>query len=244
VQELLTPIRTESLKDVFISRFEELILSGQLQIGQKLPSERELALQLGVSRPVVHEGLLDLAGKGLVTMIPRRGTVVNDYRKEGSLSLLTTLFKYNRSRLDPQLLGSVLQMRLLLEVEASRLAAQNRRDEHLEQFGQIIEAESRLSRSDVAGWTEIDFEFHHLVTMATGNILFPLLFNSFKQFYTNLSGKFFSSPSARLEIPVFHQKLFDAIRVKEADQAMNIMRHMLIHGEKHLRRIVQHEGLK
>jgi len=63
MQELLKPIRTESLKDVFISRFEELILSGSFPVGQKLPSERELALQLGVSRPVVHEGLVDLAAK-------------------------------------------------------------------------------------------------------------------------------------------------------------------------------------
>ena len=73
MQVLLKPIRTESLKELFIRRFEELILSGKFPIGQKLPSERELALQLNVSRPVVHEGLVDLAAKGLVTMIPRVG---------------------------------------------------------------------------------------------------------------------------------------------------------------------------
>ena len=83
MQELLKPIRTESLKDIFIKRFEELILSGTFPVGQKLPSERELAFQLGVSRPVVHEGLVDLAAKGMVTLIPRVGTIVNDYRQEG-----------------------------------------------------------------------------------------------------------------------------------------------------------------
>ena len=242
MQDLLKPIKTDSLKDVFISRFEELILSGKLQIGERLPSERELALQLGVSRPVVHEGLLDLSTKGLVTMIPRRGTVINDYRKEGSLSLLTTLFNYHRGRLDPKLLGSVLQMRFLLEVEASKLSALNRNEGHLEQFSTIIETEQRLDRGDVEAWTQIDFEFHHLVTMSTGNILFPLLFNSFKQFYTNLSGKFFSSPSARLEIPMFHQNLFLAIEKKDADESMNIMKKMLLHGEENLRRIVQKQG--
>ncbi len=54
MQELLEPIRTESLKELFIKRFEELILSGKFPIGQKLPSERELALQLNVSRPVAN----------------------------------------------------------------------------------------------------------------------------------------------------------------------------------------------
>ncbi len=55
MQDLLKPIKTESLKEVFVARFEDLILSGKLSIGQKLPSERELAMQLNVSRPVVHD---------------------------------------------------------------------------------------------------------------------------------------------------------------------------------------------
>ena len=82
MQDMLKPLKTESLKEVFISRFENLILTGRLAIGQKLPPERELALQLGVSRPVVHEGLVELAAKGLVKLKPRAGAVVNDYRME------------------------------------------------------------------------------------------------------------------------------------------------------------------
>ena len=60
MNSMLKPLKAESLKEVFISRFEDLILTGKLAIGQRLPPERELAVQLGVSRPVVHEGLLDL----------------------------------------------------------------------------------------------------------------------------------------------------------------------------------------
>ena len=84
--QLTEPLRTDSLKDVFVLRFEELILSGKIKVGQKLPSERELALQLCVSRPVVHEGLVELASRGLVSLKPRIGATVNDYRKEGSIS--------------------------------------------------------------------------------------------------------------------------------------------------------------
>ena len=121
MQELLKPIKSESLKDICVARFEELILSGKLTVGQKLPSERELALQLGVSRPVVHEGLVDLAAKGLVAMKPRVGTVVNDYRKEGSLSLLNSLVNYQQGRVDTDLLNSLLEMRMLFEVETAFL---------------------------------------------------------------------------------------------------------------------------
>jgi GntR family transcriptional regulator, transcriptional repressor for pyruvate dehydrogenase complex len=76
------------IKDVFVLRFEELILSGKIKIGQKLPSERELALQLRVGRPVVYEGMVELASRGLVSIKPRFGAIVNDYRKEGSLTVL------------------------------------------------------------------------------------------------------------------------------------------------------------
>ena len=54
---LLEPLKTDSLVEAFVKRFEELILSGKITIGQQLPSERELAKTLGVSRPVVHDGL-------------------------------------------------------------------------------------------------------------------------------------------------------------------------------------------
>ena len=60
-EKILEPITTESLKQVFVAKFEELILSGKISIGEMLPSERELAAQLKISRPVVHEGLIELS---------------------------------------------------------------------------------------------------------------------------------------------------------------------------------------
>ena len=94
MQELLKPIRTESLKDVFIRRFEDLILSGKFPIGQKLPSERELALQLGVSRPVVHEGLVDLAAKGLVSMILTVSPILHVFSASWAVNLVVLLTNF------------------------------------------------------------------------------------------------------------------------------------------------------
>jgi len=131
LESLIEPIRTDSLKEVFVLRFEELILSGKIKIGQKLPSERELALQLGVSRPVVHEGLVELASRGMVSLKPRFGATVNDYRKEGSITLLASLIGYQKGKLEPELLESLLQMRQLLEPAFARFAAQNRTQDHL-----------------------------------------------------------------------------------------------------------------
>lgn len=74
----MEPIQVQSLKAACVQRLEELILSGEWQIGMRLPSERDLAAHLNISRPVLHETLVDLAAKGLVTIEPRRGVFIND----------------------------------------------------------------------------------------------------------------------------------------------------------------------
>jgi len=234
MQELLKPIRAESLKDVFIRRFEDLILSGKFPIGQKLPSERELALQLGVSRPVVHEGLVDLAAKGLVTMIPRVGTLVNDYRKKGSLSILASLVNYHQGNLEPGLLISLLEMRLLFEVETARLAALHRDRDQLESLRTLLLEEDRINQRDVGAICELDFDFHHLIALASGNHIYPLLLNSFKHCYANLAGQFFADPTVVPVVFDFHKKMVKAIKDKNEKSAARIMRRMLDHGAENL----------
>ena len=236
MQELLKPIRAESLKDLFIRRFEDLILSGAFPIGHKLPSERELALQLGVSRPIVHEGLVDLASKGLVTLIPRVGTVVNDYRKEGSLSLLTSLVNYHQGNLETGLLDSLLEMRLLFEVETARLAAVNRSEEQLESFRSLLQEEDHIDHLDVEGVGELDFNFHHLVALASGNLIYPLLINSFKQCYLNLTGQFYADAAVVPVVFGFHKGMVRAFEKKDKARAVKVAKQMLEHGAEHLRR--------
>ena len=238
MKDILKPLKADSLVDVFISRFEDLILTGRIAVGQRLPSERELAMQLGVSRPVVHEGLLDLAAKGLVTMKPRVGTVVNDYRKEGSLPILYSIINYQQGALDEGLLESLLATRLLVETETTRLAALNRTEEHLGEFRGILRAEEETDPKDVKRITELDFSFHHTVGMASGNVIYPLLINSFKPVYMNFTGTFFSEPANVAETVRFHRRIVEAIAARDPDAALNAMMETLNHGEEHLRTIL------
>lgn len=242
MEDLLKPIKAESLKEVFIARFEELILSGKLAIGQKLPSERELALQLGVSRPVVHEGLVDLQTKGLVSMKPRVGTVVNDYRAEGSLAILTSLIDYHRGRIEPKFLDGLLAMRRLIEVETARLAARYRTDAHLQGFAGLLAQEQTAASSDIAKVTALDYAFHHLIAMASDNLIYPLFLNSFKEVYTNLSGQFFADPAVVDTVFAFHRDLAAAIENQDETAAVDIMQMILTHGEDHLKAIIRTQG--
>lgn len=239
MQDMLKPLRAESLKDVFVARFEELILSGRLEIGQKLPSERELALQLGVSRPVVHEGLVHLKAKGLIDMKPRHGAFVCDFRTEGSLAMLNSLVRYADGDLEPHLLGGMLDMRLHFEVELARLAAINRAEGDLQALYGILKQEKVADHSDAEGLTDLDFSFHHRIAMATGNMIYPLLINSFKQVYTNLSRRFFNQKGLFAEMVPFHQKLVAAIDSQDEKTAVDVMVRLLDHGARHLEQILQ-----
>ncbi len=235
IDDFLEPIQSDSLKDVFVVRFEELILSGKIQIGQKLPSERDLAHKLGVSRPVVHEGLVELAARGLVTLKPRSGSVVNDYRKEGSITLLSSLIQYRKKALDPAILDSLLQMRLLLETEFSRFAAKNRTADQLARFEELLAKEASADRSNVRRLTDLDFEFHLLIALASGNAVYPLLLNSFRKVYTNLSGRFFRNPDVVDAVHGFHRRMVEAIAAKDEAKTVTVMKALLRHGEDHLR---------
>lgn len=237
MQELLAPLQSPSLKDVFIERFEDLILSGQLKIGQKLPSERELALRLGVSRPVVHKGLVDLETKGLVTLIPRVGAVVTDYRREGSLALLNSLVTYQKGRLEPDLQTSLLDVRQLFEVETARLAAIHRENAHLNDLQQVLEEEMQTRSQDVARIAALDFQFHHLLSLASSNRIYPLLINSFKQVYLNLAAQFFEDPTVVQTVHAFHRKMLQAIESRDEGAAAAIMEQMLVHGANHLQKM-------
>ena len=238
MQDMLKPLRAESLKDVFVAQFENLILSGRLEIGQRLPSERELALQLGVSRPVVHEGLVQLQVKGLVEMKPRHGAYVCDFRKDGSLAMLNSLVSYADGELEPRLLGGMLDMRQHFEVELARLAALNRGEQDLKSLYDLLDREQGADRLDAEALTDLDFDFHHCIAMASGNVVYPMLINSFRQVYTNLSRRFFSQPGLFEEMAPYHQKLVAAIESQDEKAAVDVMIRLLDHGARHLEQII------
>jgi len=70
--------------------------------------------------------------------------------------------------------------------------------------------------------------------MASCNQTYPLLLNSFKPVYTNLSGHFFKDPGVVPTVIGFHRDLADAIKKQDEQMAVAVMRCLLAHGEEHL----------
>jgi len=241
MKELLKPIVTDSLKGLFVEKFEALIISGEISSGETLLSERELAAQMGISRPVVHEGLLELASKGFVTIKPRSGTVVNDLRKGGSLSLLISLSNYHGDIIAPHIQKSILDMRLLFEVENAKLAAKNITNSQLEEFENFIKIENSIDRTQILEVSILDFSIHHLLAESSGNFLYPLLMNSFKEVYLHLLKKFYAEIEVCSSVFEFHAELYKTIKNHDEKKSENIMRAMLEHGAKHFEKTMNRE---
>lgn len=146
-------ISSPSLRDLFIEQLEHLILSGKLQVGEKLPPERQLAEMMQVSRAVVNSGISELEKKGFLTVKPRSGTYVADFRRKGTLDTLIAIMNYNGGRMRDQEIRSIFEVRIALDT---------------------------LDAQDVTTAIEAAYEFQHEFALISGNTLIPLIFQSFR----------------------------------------------------------------
>jgi GntR family transcriptional regulator, transcriptional repressor for pyruvate dehydrogenase complex len=233
-----SPIVARSLKDEFIERFEALILSGKFAPGERVPSERDLGRLFGVSRPVVHEGLRALETRGLVSIESRKGVRINDYRREGSIEMLLSILNYSGGRLSTGLFDGVLEMRLLFEAETARLAAQRRSEEQLAAIYEVLARERDMDSPGAEALTQLDYDFHLAVALASGNEIYPLLLNSFKRIYKNILRLFYTDPSVTSTVFSYHEKLAAAIARHDEAESRAWMLRILSYGEENLRRIM------
>lgn len=224
-----------SLKKACIQKLQEYILSGKFAIGERLPSERELAKMMGVSRPVLHEAIVTLNDQGLVHIEARKGVFVSDYRRESSMSLLNTLLEYEKGDFDPELFRSLIAGRLLIERETARLAAQCCSVQQALRFEDLLQTGRKAAGRTAQELCEYDFQFHLEVAIASGNRMYPMILNSLKGVHKNLAGRFYQKLFTSEEIQTVlsrHERLVAAIRSGNADLAGAIMEELLRHGEE------------
>src|SRR5689334_16648114 len=118
----LQPVNRRSVPEDVFEQIVSEVLSGQMQPGESLPSERRLAEVLGVSRPAVREALKRLTAAGLVEVRQGDATTVRDFRRHAGLDLLPRLL-LRAGELDLSVVRSILEARLHNGPKAAELAA-------------------------------------------------------------------------------------------------------------------------
>ncbi|MFD1670759.1 FadR/GntR family transcriptional regulator [Agrilactobacillus yilanensis] len=179
-KEIVTP----SVNELFIQEMERMILSGELKVGDKLPTERELSKEMKVSRAVINGGLNKLAAMGFLKIAPRKGVFVNDYIASGNIDVLTAVMGYHNWRFSPEFLEPLLQFRTGIEPYMLSLAAQNATPEAAQALIEIV-AELKATATETSAAVLV-FKFYHTAAIASGNLILPLIFHSFEQVYTSI----------------------------------------------------------
>jgi DNA-binding FadR family transcriptional regulator len=168
--DALRPVQRSNLVDIVISSIREMIKDRPLEPGQKLPTEAEMARQLGVGRSTIREALRVLAHLGLVESRTGLGTFVRfktapDLRLRGSLPL-------------PDI-DEVYEFRYTIERACAPLAAERRSESQMDAIrGLWSQCRAAAEANDLERFATFDTAFHAEIVVASGNKLFEDAYRS------------------------------------------------------------------
>ena len=176
----LRPVARRAVPDQVFEQLLVEMIEGGLGAGDKLPSERELAETLRVSRAAVREALQRMTQTRLVEVRHGGATTVRDFRRAAGLDLLGSLL-FRDGSVDPAVVRSILEARLAIGPAVAALAADRRPPGIGDQLGHAVAALSADDdpvRRQLAALT-----FWDVVVDAADSIVFRLMFNSLRATY-------------------------------------------------------------
>lgn len=227
--------RPRGLVGEIVENLAARIREGQLQPGEKLPTEAEIMARFDVSRTVVRESLSRLQASGLVETRHGIGTFVLQPPETSNFKITPEDFATVADVI------SVLELRISLETEAAGLAAQRRTPENLKTLENALHAfQDSISQDSDA--VPPDFQFHMEVARSTGNRHFADLMTYLGTMIiprTRLNTTL-TAPEGRLNylqrVNTEHESIYNAIRNQDAEAARAAMRTHLSNSRERLRR--------
>jgi len=192
------------------------ILDGTFPADSTLPAERELAIRLGVTRPTLREALQRLGRDGWLEIHQGKPTRVRNYLREGNLAVLAAIAQHSES-LPADFVPNLLSVRILLAPEYARLAIE--RD--AERIATLLSSSTTLPETPEA-FSAFDWEVHLQLTICSGNPVFTLIFNGFKDLYLSMGKIYFSSQATRNHSRGFYADLLECARQHDSSAAFKL----------------------
>jgi DNA-binding FadR family transcriptional regulator len=164
-----------AITDEAIERIKEMIVSGQLRPGDRLPKEADLANRLGLSRNSLREAVRALSLVRVLDVRQGDGTYVTSLRPELLLDAVAFLADFHR---DDSVLH-LFEVRRILEPAATAMAAQHMTDEAIEELAAALKALG--DEPDIERLIAADLDFHRRIAVASGNPVLASLIDSLSQ---------------------------------------------------------------
>ncbi len=169
--------KQQNLYEVVAGNLKEAIIQGRLTPGQVLPNETQLALQMGVSRPVIREALRYLQAQGLIHISrgTKGGAVVGSLDSLYLLENVADMIRVRKLKVD-----HLIQVRQFMEPEVFRLAAENATQEELTAIEELLERTGQEQEVDQK--MSLNAEFHMAVSRACGNPIYAAMMSKVLEF--------------------------------------------------------------
>lgn len=226
---MFVPIQPKKMYEHVIDQIYNQILEGDLEKGDKLPPERELTDQLGLSRTSVREALRALEVLGIIHSQQGEGNFISGDIGESLIRPLASIFTLNGGTKK-----DVIELRLNMEILSARLAAERISPDELNHLDDIL-VQMKAGPEDEVMY-QLDDEFHETIAIATGNYLILSLIKLFDYITDSIvyaekgRSTISKTPELRWKIYMSHFNIFVALKKHNPDEAAYAM-------ETHIRHI-------
>jgi GntR family transcriptional repressor for pyruvate dehydrogenase complex len=219
---MLKPIKPKRMSDQVFEQLKDLIFRGHIKPGERLMTERELALSLGVSRPTVREAINKLVAMHLLDHRQGQGTFVNPPNASADRNPLAAVINGQDASL-----MDLLEVRLGLECNAVALAARRATEEDVREIEKSVQEMAEAVHEGNLG-SDADITFHMAIAYATKNIvqihimksLYDLLFYGIRENLQHL----YTEPINLEKVLQQHTDILNAVRQRDPEEAYAAMK--------------------
>lgn len=219
---MYTPIQSERLYEQIVQQIEQRIVSGELKVGDQLPSERELAEQFAVSRTAVREAIKALREKGLVEIYVGKGTFIANGTTDVVRQTLVLLTKFDTTKG----LMNLVEVREILEPEIAALAATRITDEYIAAMQEAMD-KMEAAMDNVEEFVEADLDFHLALAEATQNPIIPALMDPIIDLLREQRIRTTLLKGVAQHGQYNHKIIMDAVKRRDPQATREAMRHHL-----------------
>lgn len=205
-----------SLPGQVAHRIEELILNESFKVGDKLPSERDLAEEMGVSRGVIRESIGVLSDRGFVEIKPGSGTFIKMPTHNEVTQPLGRFIKMHSS----STFDNILEVREALESSIVQWATERANETDIYELEKCIhEMEQHASNPEI--FTESDLEFHQVLARATKNEIYMILLKPISALLLEFrQHEYFKNRKEAIEGGlIHHKKILECVKNKDGKAA-------------------------
>jgi GntR family transcriptional regulator, transcriptional repressor for pyruvate dehydrogenase complex len=227
VGDALESVAAESAAAAVARRLLDLITSGELEPGTRLPPERQLAATLAVGRSAVREALAALEVLGVVDVRPGSGTYLR-----GSVSELLPQSLSWGMLIGKRSTAELLEVRGALEIYSARLAAERMPDDAIARLGTHL-AQMRENENRPPAFVEADLAFHHELAASVDNTVLLDLLQIIRSLLRVWADRAVADPAEIHRAIDEHTAVYEAIAARDGDQAASAMAsHMQTAGRR------------